>query len=74
MLNQAEVRPKVEVGQHAGKGLDAAESCVVGVLIDLIKLSSRDHIVLAKSFQVHAVFDGESLEVRFSQLCSMHAT
>lgn len=28
---------------------------MVGVVIDLIKLSSRDHIVLAKSFQVHAV-------------------
>jgi hypothetical protein len=24
----------------------------------LIKLSSRDHIILAKGFQVHAVFDG----------------
>jgi hypothetical protein len=70
MLNHAEVRLKVEVGQHAGK-VDAAESCVVGVLIELIKLSSRDHIVLPKGFQMYAVFDGESLEVLLS---TIHAT
>jgi hypothetical protein len=43
MLNQAEGRLKGRSWPACTQGLDEAESCVVGVLLDLIKPSSRDH-------------------------------